>query len=168
MLGKSSSCSLLSYRGASSDSSIPARRQRRPRSSPCGSPATSTAPAWLTTCSSTSAGGGCSSTWLWVRAGLTPTCFPSFLAVSLGNPQVDTVPYRLHCPALVPGHPLASMVWRVGRELYNKRFYCRVRLSWIQVQTFSFTSCRAWASSVACLNTHLCRFLVWDVKPLVQ
>lgn len=32
--------------------------------------------------------------------------------------------------AFVVGHPLASMVWRAGRELHNQSFY-RVRLSWI-------------------------------------
>lgn len=45
-----SSCSLLSYREASFDSSTPAKRQRRPQTSPCGFPAMSTALAWLITC----------------------------------------------------------------------------------------------------------------------
>lgn len=96
-----SSCFLLSYRGASSDSSTPAKRQRCPRSSPCGFPAMNTALAWPITCSSISAGEDCCSTWLWVRAGLTPRCFPSFLVMFLGGPQVDTVPYSFHCPALL-------------------------------------------------------------------
>lgn len=60
--------------------------------------------------------------------------------------------------AFVVGHPLASMVWRAGGGLYNKSFYYRVRLSWIRVQMLSFTSCRACASYITCLNTCLCRF----------
>lgn len=114
-----SSCS-LSYRGASFDCSTPAKMRWRPRSSPCGYPAMSITVAWLITCSLISAGGLCCSTWLWVRAGLIPRYFPSFLL--LGSPQTkrnqkETFQFVLFKP-FVLGQPIARGVERVGKQLY--------------------------------------------------
>lgn len=132
-VGKSSSgwasCSeqLLSslfYRGASFDSSTPARRQKRPWSSLCGFPAMSTALAWPITCSLISAGGVCCSTWLWVRAGLTPDAFQLLGYVSRKSPGRHSVLWLALSSSFVVGHSLASMVWKVVREFYNSKSFC--------------------------------------------
>lgn len=50
----------------------------------------------------------------------------------------STIQFALPSPFVV-GHPLASVVWRVGENYVHKSFGYRVRLSWIRIQTLSFT-----------------------------
>lgn len=111
--------SFLSHRGASFDSSTHAKKQRRPQSSPCGFPAMSTALAWRTTWSLISAGGGRCSTWLWVRAGLTPRCSPSCLVMFLGDHQTDPLPYSWCCLAICSGAHLSQSGMESWREQHT-------------------------------------------------
>lgn len=140
-----SSCSLLFSRGASSDSSTPAKHQRS-ASSPCGFPAMSTAWVWLTTCSITSAGWGCCSTWVLVRL-----AWPWMLPQSLG-----------YVPRRNPGrhsHYLAGTIQSLVLERWERIECVRV---WVIGSNPDFVIYWqwVWASHVSCLPAGFYRAVV--------